>query len=129
MGGYFALLGLLATGPSLAAASRPAEPAQVLVEAESFENYGGWLRDPQFMDMMGSPYLLAHGLGRPVVNATTKATFPRPGRYRLWVRTKDWVPGHHPEHAALLRPTRDRPTDRALPARRGQRGHRPAEIR
>jgi hypothetical protein len=37
-----------------------------LVEAESFENCGGWVVDQQFMDLMGSPYLLAHGLGEPV---------------------------------------------------------------
>ena len=43
------------------------------------------------MDVMGSPYLLAHGLGRPVADATTEVEFPPPGAYRVWVRTKDWV--------------------------------------
>ena len=38
----------------------------VLVEAESFSDHGGWKLDTQFIDEMGSPYLLAHGLGRPV---------------------------------------------------------------
>jgi len=47
--------------------------------------------DPQFMDQMGSPYLLAHGLGSPVADASTEVEFPAPGRYRAWVRTKDWV--------------------------------------
>ena len=63
----------------------------VLVEAESFTHLGGWVIDPQFMDVMGSPYLLAHGLGRPVADATTAVEFPSPGAYRVWVRTKDWV--------------------------------------
>ena len=40
---------------------------------------------------MGSPYLLAHGLGIPVNDATTQITFPSEGTYRVWVRTKDWV--------------------------------------
>ena len=40
---------------------------------------------------MGSPYLLAHGLGEPVTDATTQVKFPAPGNYRVWVRTKDWV--------------------------------------
>ena len=40
---------------------------------------------------MGSPYLLAHGLGRPVADAVTQVTLPRPGKYRVFVRTKDWV--------------------------------------
>ncbi|MHC4323929.1 MAG: hypothetical protein ACYSUX_06625, partial [Planctomycetota bacterium] len=38
----------------------------VLIEAEGFANRGGWVIDQQFMDQMGSPFLLAHGLGRPV---------------------------------------------------------------
>ena len=63
----------------------------VLVEAEGFANLGGWVVDQQFMDQMGSPFLLAHGLGRPVKDAATAVSFPAPGNYRLWVRTRDWV--------------------------------------
>ncbi|NQU51413.1 MAG: FAD-dependent oxidoreductase [Bacteroidetes bacterium] len=64
----------------------------VLVEAESFQNKGGWLVDQQFIPSMGSPYLLAHGMGEPVENASTMVEFPESGRYHFWVRTKDWVP-------------------------------------
>ena len=80
------------------AAGVAAAADEVLVEAESFDHLGGWVIDQQFMDVMGSPYLLAHGLGRPVEAAHTDVTFPKAGTYRLWVRTKDWVPGpdHHP---------------------------------
>jgi len=63
----------------------------VLVEAEAFENIGGWVVDQQFMDQMGSPFLLAHGLGRPVEDATGKVDLPAVGKYRVWVRTRDWV--------------------------------------
>lgn len=70
--------------------------ADVLVEAEGFASRGGWDLDPQFMDLMGSPYLLAHGLGKPVANAKTQVAFPETGTYRVWVRTRDWVPSHHP---------------------------------
>lgn len=63
----------------------------VLVEAESFEAHGGWKLDTQFIDIMGSPYLLAHGLGRPVADATKTVHFPETGDYRVFVRTKDWV--------------------------------------
>jgi len=63
----------------------------VLVEAETFKDLGGWVVDQQFMDEMGSPYVLAHGLGRPVKDATTKVEFPAPGTYRVWVRTRNWV--------------------------------------
>lgn len=64
---------------------------QVLVEAESFSDPGGWQLDTQFIGTMGSPYLLAHGLGKPVADASTAVNFPEPGEYRLWVRTKNWV--------------------------------------
>ena len=77
----------------LATAAIPSQETHplVLVEAESFADTGGWVVDQQFMDFMGSPYVLAHGLGIPVQDATTEVTFPEPGRYRVWVRTRDWV--------------------------------------
>ena len=63
----------------------------VFLEAEQFTKYGGWNLDQQSMDTMGSPYLLAHGLGIPVEDAETAVEFPTAGIYRVWVRTKDWV--------------------------------------
>ncbi|RMG36992.1 MAG: NADH-dependent oxidoreductase, partial [Planctomycetota bacterium] len=83
MASVAALVGLLA------AAASPA--AEVLVEAESFRDHGGWKLDTQFIETMGSPYLLAHGLGRPVADAVTTVRFPQAGTYRVFVRTKDWV--------------------------------------
>lgn len=65
--------------------------SQILVEAESFDQKGGWVVDQQFMDEMGSPYLLAHGLGVKVENAVTTVSLKKAGKYRVWVRTKDWV--------------------------------------
>ncbi|HOD83709.1 MAG: soluble pyridine nucleotide transhydrogenase [Planctomycetes bacterium ADurb.Bin126] len=65
--------------------------AEVLVEAEAFDDPGGWTLDAQFMDQMGSPYLLAHGLGRPVAPARTEVELPQAGEYRVFVRTLDWV--------------------------------------
>jgi hypothetical protein len=64
---------------------------QILVEAESFEKIGGWVIDQQFMDQMGSPFVMAHGLGRPVDDAVTTVRLPAAGAYRIWVRTRDWV--------------------------------------
>ena len=69
----------------------PAQAQSLFVEAESFDQPGGWKLDTQFIDNMGSPYLLAHGLGKPVADATTKVTFPKAGKYHVFVRTKDWV--------------------------------------
>lgn len=64
----------------------------VWLETELFEEKGGWVPDAQFMDEMGSSFLLAHGLGTPVKEASTLVTFPEKGRYHFWVRTRDWVP-------------------------------------
>jgi len=74
----------------------------VWVEAERFDDRGGWTADAQFIDQMGSPYLLAIGLGRPVKDAVTAVAVPRPGRYRLWARAKDWAPEHHPGRFQIL---------------------------
>ena len=63
----------------------------LFLEAEGFDDLGGWDLDQQSMDQMGSPYLLAHGLGVPVLDAVTEAEFPSAGTYRVWVRTRDWV--------------------------------------
>ncbi|MFV2066101.1 MAG: FAD-dependent oxidoreductase, partial [Pirellulales bacterium] len=87
---YVAAILVCCTSSSMAAAPVAAAD-NLLIEAESFGDRGGWVLDTQFIDAMGSPYLLAHGMGRPVQDATTQVTFPSPGTYRVWVRTKDWV--------------------------------------
>jgi len=74
----------------------PAAPAAenhhtVLVEAEGFDAVGGWVIDQQFMDQMGSPFLMAHGLGVPVEDAKATVALPAAGTYRVLVRTRDWT--------------------------------------
>ena len=64
---------------------------QILLEAENFEERGGWVIDNQSATVMGSPYLLAHGLGVPVKDAETSFEISKDGIYRMWVRTKDWT--------------------------------------
>lgn len=66
----------------------------LLIETESFTDKGGWVLDQQFVEQMGSPYLMAHGMGIPVENAKTKINFDKKGNYHVWVRTKNWVPGN-----------------------------------
>ncbi|KAI4604308.1 hypothetical protein KJ359_000442 [Pestalotiopsis sp. 9143b] len=73
----------------------------VLVEAEAFDHYGGWLLDSQFELQMGSPYLLAHGNGTPVADATTSVDIHHSASYKVWVRAKDWMPKHHPGRFTL----------------------------
>ena len=64
---------------------------RILIETESFSDHGGWKLDTQFIREMGSPYLLAHGLGTPVQDATTTIEVKEGGNYQLFARTKDWV--------------------------------------
>jgi len=66
----------------------------IFIETESFLDKGGWLVDPQFVEQVGSPYLMAHGMGEPVANARTTVEMSESGRYNVWARTKDWVPGN-----------------------------------
>jgi len=63
----------------------------VWIEAESFAHKGGWVVDQQFMDQMGSPFLMAHGMGIPVKNAETEVLFPAKGTYKVFVRTRNWA--------------------------------------
>jgi hypothetical protein len=67
--------------------------SSILIEAESFQNKGGWMVDPQFVEQMGSPYLLAHGLGQPVKDAEAVFQVEEKGKYNCWVRTMNWAPG------------------------------------
>lgn len=76
---------------ALFALAPQAHAASLLVEAESLATHGGWKLDTQFIHEMGSPYLLAHGLGTPVDNASATITFPEAGTYYVYARTKDWV--------------------------------------
>ena len=63
----------------------------IFVEAESFGTKGGWVVDQQFMDQMGSPYLLAHGMGKPVDDATATVDIPASGEWHVYARTYNWT--------------------------------------
>ncbi|WP_377173769.1 FAD-dependent oxidoreductase [Roseibacillus ishigakijimensis] len=63
---------------------------RILVEAESLSDRGEWKLDTQFIELMGSPYLLAHGMGEPVGPAKGSFAVTEGGDYQVWVRTLDW---------------------------------------
>ncbi|MEG1634003.1 MAG: FAD-dependent oxidoreductase [Rikenellaceae bacterium] len=63
----------------------------ILLEAESFSKKGGWVVDQQFMDQMGSPYLMAHDKGKPVVDAISTINIASSGSYKVFVRTFNWT--------------------------------------
>lgn len=68
-----------------------AQSETLFQEAEAFDHLGGWKIETIFTDILGSPYILAHGLGQPVEDASTTIRVEEGGSYRVWVRTKDWV--------------------------------------
>ncbi|MCM1070952.1 MAG: FAD-dependent oxidoreductase [[Clostridium] fimetarium] len=72
-----------------------AHAASLLIEAEQFDNHGGWTADSQFIDEMGSAYLLAHGLGKPVADAETAVEIPEAGTYHVFARTYNWTSPWH----------------------------------
>jgi hypothetical protein len=84
------------SGRSYSAATNSSQSAVIWLEAEQFARLGGWVNDAQFVDQMGSPYLLAIGLYGPVEDAVTEVEIPRHGRYRVWVRNRDWLPEFSP---------------------------------
>lgn len=90
-GARVAALTLAMAAPALTAASA----ARILIEAEAFASKGGWTLNQQFMDQMGSPYLIAHGMGRPVADATATFTVPDGGTYNIYVRTYNWTSPWH----------------------------------
>ena len=57
----------------LAAMCVTARAGRVDVYPQGFEA-GGWGLDAQFMDVMGSPYLIAHGLGVRVLDAKARVS-------------------------------------------------------
>ncbi len=65
--------------------------ARLFIEAESFSNLGGWVVDQQSMNIMGSSYVMAHGMGVPVPDATTWITLPEGGKWYAYARTRDWT--------------------------------------
>ena len=66
------------------------------IDAEDFAEYGGWRMDTQFVHLMGSPYLMATGIGTPVDDAKTTFSNPETGTYHVWVRARNWVKAFAP---------------------------------
>ena len=62
----------------------------MFIECEQFDDLGGWTLETQSVQAMGSAYLMAHGLGRPVADATTSVALTE-GTWHVWARTRDWT--------------------------------------
>ena len=75
---------------------REVVPGFLWADAADFQNYGGWALDTQHVGFMGSSYLIAHGTSKTVSDATLKLKAVKPGKYRLWIRSRNWIPEHAP---------------------------------
>ena len=84
------LCGCLASRMGPGAPKAPGEEL-VFLECERFDDFGGWVNDSQFYDLMGSSFLLAHGMGAPVADATTRAKVPAAGLYNVYAYTRNWT--------------------------------------
>ncbi len=63
----------------------------IFIEAESFENLGGWIIETQSFETIHSAYLMAHGMGIPVSDAKTSFQAEEKGEYNVWALTRDWT--------------------------------------
>ena len=64
---------------------------EAFIDAESLDQRGGWVTDQQAMDILGSPYLLAHGAGVCVEDARGTVQLPENGKWHAWVRSYNWT--------------------------------------
>lgn len=71
--------------------------SEIWIDALDFEEKGGWKEDTQFVHLMGSGYLIAADVpGVPVEDARLEVTIPEAGKYRAWVRDRNWLRWHSP---------------------------------
>ena len=81
----------------------PNKPTELWIDALEFTDKGGWKEDTQYVHLMGSGYLLAaDDVGAPVQDAVTTVRIPATGRYRVWVRDRNWMRSHSPGQFSLI---------------------------
>ena len=81
---------------------REVVPGFLWADAADFGHYGGWALDTQHVGFMGSSYLIAHGTSQTVKDATLDLRGVQPDSYRLWVRSRNWLPEHSPGQFGVL---------------------------
>jgi hypothetical protein len=59
------------------------EEIYLWIEAEEFDDLGGWTLDSQFYAALGSAYLITNGMGKPVEDAKTIIKIPTNDNYKL----------------------------------------------
>jgi len=74
----------------------------IWIDALEFENYGGFVRETQFVREMGQGYLIADGVGEPVSPARTVFYVSEDGMYRFFIRTKNWCTDYAPDGLQIV---------------------------
>ncbi len=64
---------------------------ELFLEAESFEEKGGWVVDTLSFEKLHSAYLMAHGMGKSVADASTGFVLRSSGKFSVWALTRDWT--------------------------------------
>ena len=105
---------------------RPA--TRVWIEAEDFADKGAWKVETQFTHLMGSAYLIAPGVLKPIGAAKTSFDVPKGGRFAVWARCKDWVPEHHPGRFAVALDGRRLPNVLGASGRKGWTWEKAGEV-
>lgn len=72
------------------------------IDALDFKEYGGFVRETQFVREMGQGYLIADGAGMPVCPAKTSFSVLEAGMYRFFIRTKNWCPDYAPDGLQIV---------------------------
>ena len=68
----------------------------IYLEAERFADYGGWELESNFINNVGSCYLIAKGFPAPVAPAKTRQSVTASGKYSVFCRCKNWAPAYTP---------------------------------
>ena len=73
----------------------------IWLDATDFSERGGFVLETQFVCEMGQAYLMADGVGEPVMPASVKFTVNEGGKYRFFARVKNWCVEHRPDGIIL----------------------------
>lgn len=70
---------------------------KIWIDAMEFDDYGGFRKETQFVREMGQGYLMADSVDGPVSPALKEFDVKEGGRYRIFIRTKNWCVGYDPD--------------------------------
>ena len=63
---------------------------KLFLDAETFDDLGGWTIDTQSYESYSFAYIIAHGIGKKVADARHDIVIEKSSRYRAFVHTRNW---------------------------------------